>query len=321
VIDSPLEVDRVALVGSGTIGRSWAVVFARAGIEARVYDSARGAQGTFERLFTETVDRAARIGAADSIDDLHARVTFCSSLEAAVEGVQYVQESVPETLETKRDVFEKLDTLVEPDVILASSASALPMTEIAARLERPERCLVVHPTNPPHLVPLVEIVPGNRTAAGVTDLARRFMIAIGQTPILVNREIFGFVLNRLQFALVREAFSLAEQGVASIEDIDRCITDGLGLRWAFLGPFGVEATNASSIREDLTKFRPAIEELIAAVSLPYALTDEKIEKFADAVELMFAGIGHDELVDYRDRMVAALRQAKDADPLPVAGLV
>ena len=130
--------------------------------------------------------------------------------------------------------------------------------------------MVVHPTNPPHIVPLVEIVPGERTSAATVDTARNLIEAVGQQPIVCQKEVPGFVLNRLQFALEREAFYLAREGVASVADIDRAVSEGLGLRWALMGPFLVEETNAANVRDDLTKFGPAIQELMEIVCRPFA---------------------------------------------------
>lgn len=311
----------VALVGVGTIGRSWAIVFARAGIETRVFDAEPEARASFAATFDSVLDREQEAGmvSSEAREAIRAHVRSCESLEKAVEGVRYVQESVPEDLEAKRSVFASLDALTPPETVLASSASTFPMTEIAAATRRPERCVVVHPTNPPHLVPLVEIAPGERTAPEVADAAHAFMAALGQSPVRVRKEWFGFVLNRLQFALAREAFWLAKEGIASIADIDRCVSDGLGLRWAFLGPFGVEATNAGGVEEDLTKFRDGIRALMADVCRPYdGLDDDEIVSIADGVGEMFAGAAHADVVAYRDRMLAALRKLKNEHPFPAA---
>ena len=220
---------------------------------------------------------------------------------------------MPEDLELKRSLFEELDRLVPEDVVIGSSVSALPVSDIARGTKNPGRCVGVHPTNPPHIVPLVEIVPGEQTAPAVADWAYAFMERVGQQPILCRKEIYGFVLNRIQMALLREALYLYREGVASAADIDRCVQQGLGLRWAFLGPFGVEHTNAISIDNDLHKFGQVLRELFADVCRPYdEPTEEEIALLARDVEEMFGRKPQPEIVEYRNRMVLAVRKLKQA---------
>jgi L-gulonate 3-dehydrogenase len=305
------DVRAVCCVGAGTIGASWALVFARAGVETRVYDAdpaqlaAAAARLDAGARFLAEV-RGVNAGA------LRACLHVVNDLERALDGAAYVQECVPERLDLKRAVFAELDRLCPPDVVLGSSASAIPMSRIAAGLARPGRAVIVHPTNPPHLVPLVEVVPGERTDPAVAQAAYAFMERIGQRPILCRKEIFGFVLNRIQMALFREALYLHREGVASIADIDRCVTDGLGLRWAFLGPFGVEHTNAPSIEEDLRKFAEPIRSIFAALhNGDDLLDDEGIDRIAAEVEEGLGHRPHDELTAWRDRMILELRALKE----------
>jgi 3-hydroxyacyl-CoA dehydrogenase len=275
-------VSAVACVGAGAIGSSWARLFARNGLDVRVYDAV----------------------AAPEIDGARTVRT----LAEAVDGAAYVQESVPEQLELKQELFAELDRLAPADVVLASSASALPISRIAARVVHPERCLVVHPLNPPHVIPLVELAPGERTSAGAVEAARAFMTGIGQRPIVCRKEVFGFVANRMQMALLREALHLHRDGVASVADIDRCLTDGLALRWAVLGPFAVEHTNAPSIDENLRKFGSVIRELFASLySGTDLLGDDDVDAIVDEVEELYSDRPHDELIRWRDRKIAELR--------------
>jgi ketoreductase RED1 len=222
-----------------------------------------------------------------------------------------VQESGPEQLATKQALFAELDRLAPAEAIVASSTSALPMTEIARDTSRPERCIVAHPTNPPYIVPLVEVVPGKRTAAETTAAALRFLASVGQNPIVCRKEIHGFVLNRLQMALLREALHLHREGVASAADIDRVVTDGLALRWAFLGPFAVEHTNADSLEDDLTKFGDVIGHLFAALTNDPRRPDaDDVARLTIELDEIAGGRTHDELVAYRDHMAQALRALK-----------
>lgn len=306
-------IERVAVVGTGFIGLGWSIVFARAGLEVRAFDADTVQLERFGERLKEAIALLQRVNwvAEAEIVRVVDRIQCLTDLEDALAGVQYVQESVPEDLERKQAVFEELDRRLPSDVVIGSSTSGLPMTRIAQRARHPERCVVVHPTNPPHIVPLVEIVPGERTAPDTTDFVRDLMEAVGQSPIVCRREIAGFVLNRLQFALEREAFYLAREGVASVADIDRAVSDGLGLRWALLGPFAVEETNAESIRDDLTKFEAAIRILFGDVCRPFdGPTPADIDRAEEGVREIMGHQTHDDLMAYRDELVLRIRRLK-----------
>jgi 3-hydroxyacyl-CoA dehydrogenase len=308
----------VGLVGAGVVGHSWAIVFARAGLPIRVYDADPQKLGDF----TDRVEQSLRLlWQADNRLDarwrraLLDRITVCESIADVLDGeVGYIQESVPEDLAVKRSVFSEIDRQARPGVIIASSVSALPMTEIARNTTNPQRCVVVHPTNPPHIIPLVEIVPSKATDPEVVVTVEAFMREVGQAPIVCRKEVFGFVLNRLQSALLSEAFFLAREGVASLSDIDRTVTEGLGLRWAFLGPFAVEDTNSDSIEEGLIRFGESMRELWASVCQPRNGPDAAdVELVAGAKDTMRGGRTHAELVQFRDEMVLRLRALKAID--------
>ncbi|WP_395067620.1 3-hydroxyacyl-CoA dehydrogenase [Paraburkholderia silvatlantica] len=228
---------KVAVAGCGVVGSSWALVFARAGFDVRVWDAAPDVARQ-----ASTFVRNALV--SDGVESPIAPVRVCASLEDALDGVDYVQESAPERLEIKRDLYRRIDTLAARDVVLASSTSGLPASSFTDHLANRARCLVVHPINPPHLIPLVELVPAPWTDDGVVERAAALMARAGQAPIRLSREINGFVVNRLQGALLGEAFRLVEDGVCSVADIDRAIADGLGLRWFFMGPFETIDLNA-----------------------------------------------------------------------------
>lgn len=304
----------VCVVGSGTIGLSWAIVFARAGLDVHILENDLQRARTVPERLAKPLGTLEKVGMTDglSYEDFLARIAVYSKLEEALIDVEYVQECVPEDLELKQQIFAELDAAAPAGVILASSASGYLMTSIAARVDHhAERCLVVHPTNPPHIVPLVELVPGAKTANHVISASLEFMTALGQEPIVCKKEILGFVLNRLQFALEREAFFLARNGVASVEDIDRSITEGLGLRWALLGPFAVEETNGESIEEDLRKFNTSMRLLMKDVCQPFDGPDEEdMQRAIAGVDYVFKGRTHDELLSYRDESVLAIRRLK-----------
>ena len=304
---------RVAVVGTGTIGLGWSIVFARGGLDTGVYDVSEEQLSLLMKRVPLELELLAEHADGDEFDAsaIIRRLHPSTNLEEVLSGVEYVQENVPEDVQLKKDVFAQLDELCPAETILASSTSAIPMSEIAENVKDRQRCIVVHPTNPPHIVPLVEIVPGRHTAADITDKVRAFMEWLNQAPIICHKEISGFVLNRLQVALVREAIYLMTSGVASPEDIDRCVHDGLGLRWAFLGPLGVEETNAASIEDDLHKFREVLNELMEDVCRPtQGVTDEVIVMAKAAISRMYPATSHDDLVRYRNQMVLSLRDIK-----------
>ena len=228
---------RVAIVGVGLIGRAWAVIFARAGWQVRLTDPHVPTLAAAPRLIRDELHALARHGLADDPDGAVARVSVAVSLEEAVMDVAFVQENGPEKVEEKRTIFAQLDKLAPRDALLVSSTSAITASRFTETLPGRARCLIGHPVNPPHLVPLVELCGAPWTAPEAIDRAREIYREIGQVPVTITREINGFVLNRLQGALLAEAFRLVGEGYISAEDLDHTVKDGLGLRWSFLGPF------------------------------------------------------------------------------------
>jgi len=237
---------RVAVIGCGVVGSSWALAFSRAGFHVAVWDAAPAAVQQTLAFVRESIDSLAQQGLAgsESADTVCARLRPCATLEEALVGADYVQESAPERVEIKRELYQRLDTLAAPDIVLASSTSGLPASSFTDHLATRSRCLVVHPINPPHLIPLVELVPAPWTNQAVLERAAKLMEKAGHSPIRLSREINGFVVNRLQSALLGEAFRLVEDGVLSVADVDKAVADGLGLRWFFMGPFETIDLNA-----------------------------------------------------------------------------
>lgn len=233
----------VAVIGAGLIGRAWAIVFARAGFDVVLHDiSAEALAKAGESIAAAAADLVAAGLVADAGFTAHIRRE--RDLAATLAGVDYVQECGPELLEAKQALFAELEATCEPGTILASSTSGIPASDFAANLAHPERCLVAHPVNPPYLIPLVELVPSPATSDVVTERARALMVDAGQVPITVRQEITGFVLNRLQGALLNEAMRLVGGGYVSAEDVDNTVKHGLGLRWSFMGPLETIDLNA-----------------------------------------------------------------------------
>jgi L-gulonate 3-dehydrogenase len=237
---------RVALIGAGVFGSSWSLVFARAGFEVAIYDADPASAARvpeFVRAASAKLE-AQGLTLLEPAETTAARVRPAESIEDALTGVDYVQESVPERLPIKIQLYQMLDALAGPHVVLASSTSGLPASAFTEQIATRRRCLVVHPINPPHLIPLVEIVPSPWTEPDVVERARALMLRIGQSPIELRREISGFVVNRLQSAVLGEAFRLVQDGIVDADEVDRAIADGLGLRWCFMGPFQTIDLNA-----------------------------------------------------------------------------
>ena len=228
----------IAIVGAGSIGTGFALVFAGKGHAVRLYDIAP------ERLATAVANLHQRLGDLAEFDLLDAppeaiaaRVTTTSSLEAALADAVLVIECAPENLATKLAVFTSLDRLAPAEAVLASASSAIPISATAGNLAGRHRCLVAHPGNPPYLLPVIELVPAPFTAPATVAAATALFAAAGMRPVRLEKEIDGFVFNRLQGAVLREAYRLVQDGIASVDAIDTVMRAGLGRRWAVIGPF------------------------------------------------------------------------------------
>lgn len=237
--------EKIAVVGGGLIGRAWSIVFARAGFNVALFDSSQEAASTALGFIEARLPELHEAGLlADEPAAVMARIAIAPTLESALDGVSYVQENGPERADAKTALFARMDAIADPATILASSTSGIPGSVFTETLTGRARCLVAHPVNPPYLVPVVEICPAPWTSEATVATTRALMLRARMVPATIHREIPGFVLNRLQVALVAEAFRLVEAGVVSPEDCDATIKHGLGLRWAFMGPFETIDLNA-----------------------------------------------------------------------------
>jgi L-gulonate 3-dehydrogenase len=247
-----------AIIGSGFIGRAWAISFARAGANVRLWDQADGAATKAIDYISGVLDDLAEYDLLNEQEPatILARISVAATLGEALSEAVYVQENTPEVLDTKIKVFQMLDAAAKPDAVLASSTSALLPSSFTENLKGRGRCVVVHPINPPYLIPAVEIVPAPWTTAETIERARGFLVSAGHAPIVMKKELDGFIMNRLQGALLEEAFRLVADGYASIEDVDIGLRDGLALRWSFMGPFETIDLNApNGIREYCERYQ------------------------------------------------------------------
>jgi 3-hydroxyacyl-CoA dehydrogenase len=240
------DMAEIAIIGTGFIGRAWAISHARAGNNVRLWDLDFAATGKAKDYITELLPDLQKNDLLNgrTQDEVLARLTPIATLDEAVAGVDYVQENTFERIDVKIEVFRKLDAAAPRSAVLASSTSALLPSAFTADLAGRDRCVVAHPINPPYLVPAAELVPAPWTSPEVMERAAMILRGIGQQPIVMQREIDGFVMNRLQGALLEEAFRLVADGYASVEDVDIGIRDGLALRWSFMGPFETIDLNA-----------------------------------------------------------------------------
>lgn len=248
----------VAIVGSGFIGRAWAISLARAGHDVRMWDQSPAATGGARDYVAGVLGDLARndLLRGQAVDTVLGRIAIVAELAEALAGAAHVQENTPENLEVKRGVFSLIDRLADPQTIIASSTSALLPSKFTDHLQGRHRCLVVHPINPPYLIPAAEVVPAPWTSAEALERTRAFLIDAGHAPLVMKRELDGFIMNRLQGALLEEAFRLVADGYASVEDVDIGIREGLALRWSFMGPFETIDLNApGGVRDYVERYQ------------------------------------------------------------------
>jgi 3-hydroxyacyl-CoA dehydrogenase len=274
-----IAMEKVACVGAGNVGRAWAIVFARAGYAVALHDALPATTQAAMQLLRTSLRDLQQASLIEDADAVLARIEPADTLATATAGVIHVQESAFEDLDVKRALFAQLDALAPPDATLASSTSALPGSDMFRDIPGRHRCLVAHPVNPPYLIPLVELCPTPWTDAAVLTRCRDMMQKIGQRPVTLRREIRGFLLNRLQFALVGECMHLVGEGYCSVEDIDAVLTAGLARRWSFIGPFEVAHLNATEgFKGFMTGLGPMVRSVSGDVQPDYPWDDALVAR-------------------------------------------
>jgi carnitine 3-dehydrogenase len=299
---------RVAVIGTGTIGASWTALFLARGLEVTASDPAADAEAMLQRRVEAIWPVLQRLGVAPAAQP--ARANFVRSAADVARGAQFVQENGPEREDLKRALFAELDRVLLPDAIIASSSSGLLMSRIQDACRHPDRCVIGHPFNPPHLIPLVEVVGGAQTSQATIDRTMAFYAAIGKHPIHIRKEVKGHVANRLQAAMWREAVSLVENGVASVADVDAAISSGPGLRWALMGPhltFHL-AGGSGGMDHFMAQFAGPIQGWWQDLGTP-VLTPELQRKLIAGVAEEAQGRSPDELAKRRDERLLALLEA------------
>jgi 3-hydroxyacyl-CoA dehydrogenase len=306
----------IAVIGGGSIGIAFAIVFARAGRQVRLYEPDAGRRAAVPGLLRARLDDLHAYELLDEAPDTVARrVAIAADLAAAVQDAVYVQECAPEDLAMKKTLFAELDRLATPQAVLASASSAIVPSAFAADLPGRARVLVAHPGNPPFLIRVVEIVPAPFTDPACATRAAELLKSAGMAPVLVRKEIEGFVFNRLQGALLREAYCLVRDGVASVDDVDCIVRDGLGLRWSIIGPFEtVDLNTQGGIASHAQKMGPAYERMGAERGQHDPWTADLVAKVAAARRKLLPLDRWAERVGWRDRKLMSLIRHRKTEP-------
>ncbi|XP_029458370.1 lambda-crystallin homolog [Rhinatrema bivittatum] len=262
---SNIKDGHILIIGSGLIGRSWAMVFASGGYKVKLYDimeqQITTAMGNIGKQMEE-LEKSGMLRGSLSVQQQISLISGCTDLKSAVEGATYIQECTPENLELKKKIFAQLDLLASDKAIIGSSTSCLSPTKMFTGLKHVKQCIVAHPVNPPYYVPLVELVPHSETDPATIEKTYTLMKEIGQSPVKLMREIDGFALNRLQYAIICEAWRLVQAGVISPTDLDVVMSEGLGMRYAFLGPFETAHLNAEGFKSYCERYGEGIKRVV-----------------------------------------------------------
>jgi len=305
----------VGVVGAGLIGRAWSIVFARAGFNVALWDphpqQTKAALGFIAERLPELQEAGLL---AEAPDIVLARVRPVEHLADALRGAEHVQENGPERVDAKQALFAELDRVAMPDTVLASSTSGIPASAFTETLKGRARCLVAHPVNPPYLIPLVELCPAPWTDSETVARTRELMARAGQVPATVNKEMDGFALNRLQGALLAEAFRLVADDVISPADLDALVKHGLGLRWSFMGPLETIDLNAPGGLADYCERYGPLYATMQRQMKPRKWDAALIEKLQSARRAELPANMQPVRQEWRDRRLMALLAHKTAQP-------
>lgn len=311
------KVTKVACVGTGVIGASWATNFALKGYPVNVYDVKEDLFDLARRRINESLEALAKneVITYEEIPEITSRISYSTSMEETVKDVQFIQESGPENYEVKQDILAEIEKYAPVDAIYSSSTSGLLITEIAKFAKHPERCIGGHPYNPPHLIPLVECTKGEKTTEEFVQRAKAFYLSVGKEPVILQKEALGFIANRLQQGLFREAANLVMKGVCTVEDIDKATTFGPGIRWGIMGPalifeLGGGEKGIKGVFDDhmLPSINLWLEDMADFKEYPDGFADLIQKGVDEELKNRPAEIGQDResLQQYRDDMLIAL---------------
>ena len=310
------DIRKVACVGAGVIGYSWALYYSLKELSVTVYDlTDEKLQLAKKRIHESLVNlKQNDVVNENEIDEIESRISYTTSMEEAVKDVQFITESGPENYEVKQKMAEEMEKYTSSDTIIASSTSGLLVTEIAKNAKHPERFIGAHPYNPPHLIPLVELTRGEKTDDHVLEVAKEFYQMIDKEPVVLQKEALGFICNRIQMAVYREVCNLVMKGVCTIEDADKAVTYGPGLRWAIIGPSLVfELGGGEGHIDGLMKhLNPSISlwlhDMADFKDFPEEFPEIARKGVEEALKNRSQEIGNDDqsLAEYRDKMLISL---------------
>ena len=303
--------NKIGICGAGLIGASWAIGFANAGYLSYVYDNNANSVENFNKYFDDLLLDLKTIDPNINEDKIRSNIKLNCTIEQICEKAVLIQESIVEDLKVKQDVYKELDRLTSKETILASSSSYLVISEISEFVEHKNRCINAHPALPPHVVPFVEVVGSQDTSEEIINKALTIYKKANYAAILVKKETEGFVLNRLQGALLNEAVRLHEGGFASMEDIDIALKHALGIRWAFMGPFEIMDLNApEGIKDSFSRYRTGIQDLAKQQNTVPSYSDEYLDKLDKEQRQRLAYQDRPDRIKKRNQMIALIRKLK-----------
>lgn len=310
------NIKKVACVGAGVIGYSWALYYSLKKLSVTVYDLTEDKIDLAKNRIHESLLNLEKnnVVQENEISEIESRITYTTSMEAAVKDVQFITESGPENYEVKQKMAEEMEKYTADDTIIASSTSGLLVSEIAKNAKHPERFIGAHPYNPPHLIPLVELTKGDKTDEHVLEVAKEFYQSIDKEPVVLQKEALGFICNRIQMAVYREVYNLVMNGVCTIEDADKAVTYGPGLRWAIMGPSLVFELGGGEAHIDglMKHLNPSISlwlhDMADFKDFPEEFPEIARKGVEEAMKNRPAEIGNDDqsLAEYRDKMLIEL---------------
>lgn len=310
------NIKKVACVGAGVIGYSWALYYSLKKLSVTVYDLTEDKIDLAKNRIHESLLNLEKnnVVQENEISEIESRITYTTSMEAAVKDVQFITESGPENYEVKQKMAEEMEKYTADDTIIASSTSGLLVSEIAKNAKHPERFIGAHPYNPPHLIPLVELTKGDKTDEHVLEVAKEFYQSIDKEPVVLQKEALGFICNRIQMAVYREVCNLVMNGVCTIEDADKAVTYGPGLRWAIMGPSLVFELGGGEAHIDglMKHLNPSISlwlhDMADFKDFPEEFPEIARKGVEEAMKNRPAEIGNDDqsLAEYRDKMLIEL---------------
>ena len=303
--------NKIGICGAGLIGASWAIGFANAGFKSFVHDSNQDSLKNFKKISDQLLQDIKILDPKVKPEKIKSNIILGCNIEEICKDSILIQESIIEDLEAKKQIFKELDKLSSKQTILASSSSYLLISKISELVEHRNRCINAHPALPPHVVPFVEVVGSDHTSKEIVQSAINIYKRANYAAIVVNKETEGFVLNRLQGALLNEAVRLHEGGYASIEDIDIALKHALGIRWAFMGPFEIMDLNApEGIKDSFTRYKSGIQNLAKEQNSVPDYSEEYLNKLEFEQRNRLSYSERSIRIEKRNKMIALIRKLK-----------